>query len=352
MSKNNIQCPSCGGPNDNSDNKDNISCLYCDQEIITQEVNEGTSSIKPKNEKLYNFLQLADSAIEASNNKEALKYYNKVLEEDASYSAAWFGKGNAVLWGSSLKDIKMHESISSFKNAIKFGKKKNEMKKLIAEELLVFCPRLQNQATNLYLKYKENDPANYYSSYLLRTKIIEIGLAFALECQPESEAIADAGLKFVDKYHKNAYNMMTSGIKGVGDYEDRVSEKYLDLKQRINPEFTGNWRGFSGTSKFNYDRDIGCFIATATMGDYNHPAVISLRGFRDNYLLHQDWGRAFIQFYYKWGPYPANVINKSRVLKKLSYYILVRPLSILVSRITKYDMKNIRCNYYCYRKWK
>ena len=74
MSENNIQCPSCGGPIDNPDNKDNISCLYCAQKIITQEVKEGTSEIKPKNEKLYNFLQMEDTALQGGEDEEALNY--------------------------------------------------------------------------------------------------------------------------------------------------------------------------------------------------------------------------------------------------------------------------------------
>ena len=130
MSQNNIQCPSCGGPNDNSDNKDNISCLYCDQEIITQEVKDGTSAIKPKNEKLYNFLQLADSSLEGGEDEEALNYYNKVLEEDTSYSAAWFGKGSALINTSKIGDIKMSGTITSFKNAVKYSKNKDDMKKV------------------------------------------------------------------------------------------------------------------------------------------------------------------------------------------------------------------------------
>ena len=63
----------------------------------------------------------------------------------------------------------------------------------------------------------------------------------------------------------------------------------------------------------------GCFIATATMGDYDHPAVLQLREFRDQYLLKRDWGKTFTKYYYKFGPYPAKVISRSNFLKKISY---------------------------------
>ena len=76
-----------------------------------------------------------------------------------------------------------------------------------------------------------------------------------------------------------------------------------------------------------------CFIATATMGDYDHPVVIQLREFRDQYLLERDWGKKFTKYYYKFGPYPAKVISKSNLLKKVSYVFIVKPLSFVVQKI-------------------
>lgn len=46
----------------------------------------------------------------------------------------------------------------------------------------------------------------------------------------------------------------------------------------------------------------GCYIATMAYGDYNHPQVLVLRSFRDNYLSTKNWGRAFIKAYYKYSP--------------------------------------------------
>ena len=77
----------------------------------------------------------------------------------------------------------------------------------------------------------------------------------------------------------------------------------------------------------------GCFIATATMGDYDHPVVKELREFRDQYLLERNWGKKFTKYYYKFGPYPAKVISKSNLLQKLSYVFIVKPLSFVVQKI-------------------
>lgn len=45
-------------------------------------------------------------------------------------------------------------------------------------------------------------------------------------------------------------------------------------------------------------RNEGCYIATMAYGDYNHPQVIELRKFRDEYLLQSSCGRAFVKLYY------------------------------------------------------
>jgi hypothetical protein len=54
----------------------------------------------------------------------------------------------------------------------------------------------------------------------------------------------------------------------------------------------------------------GCFIATAAYGSYFEKHVQILRNFRDGYLLTNDWGRAFVAFYYRTSPPIADFIAK------------------------------------------
>jgi len=87
--------------------------------------------------------------------------------------------------------------------------------------------------------------------------------------------------------------------------------------------------------KTGYDPDnvkLGaCFIATATMGSYDHPQVMELRHFRDEWILTKNWGDSFVKWYYHYGEKAAKVIDKSFVLKKLSYLLIVKPL-VCISR--------------------
>jgi hypothetical protein len=54
-----------------------------------------------------------------------------------------------------------------------------------------------------------------------------------------------------------------------------------------------------------------CFVATAVYGDINAPQVQALRDFRDNVLMNNKMGRAFVNFYYSGaGEKTANFIKE------------------------------------------
>jgi hypothetical protein len=59
----------------------------------------------------------------------------------------------------------------------------------------------------------------------------------------------------------------------------------------------------------------GCFIATAAYGYYSAPQVQALRAFRDQYLMASSPGRAFVEWYYRYGPIGAEFINAHTWLK-------------------------------------
>ena len=58
----------------------------------------------------------------------------------------------------------------------------------------------------------------------------------------------------------------------------------------------------------------GCFIATAVYEDYNHPKVLILREFRDKYLLKNDLGKKFVNFYYRYSPKFADYVKDKKIL--------------------------------------
>ncbi len=78
-----------------------------------------------------------------------------------------------------------------------------------------------------------------------------------------------------------------------------------------------------------------CFIATACMGDYNHPFVILLSDFRDEWLAKRKWGRTFIKQYYNYSPPVAKIISGSKLLRKVGTKLIVKPLVVIARLLLK-----------------
>lgn len=147
------------------------------------------------------------------------------------------------------------------------------------------------------------------------------------------------------------YNISKEQLKQICDAKEisvRISggSSYFELKDKGLLKFRFMCRSFYADlyEDSSYDEWInsiippgsekkgGCFIATAAMGDYNHPVVMDLRLFRDNWLLKRHWGVKFTNWYYTHGPKAANIIEKSTLLRKVTFFTIVKPLQILTKR--------------------
>ena len=72
-----------------------------------------------------------------------------------------------------------------------------------------------------------------------------------------------------------------------------------------------------------------CFIATAAYGSKFTPAVTLLRHFRDDFLMTNSWGMAFVDFYYHNSPPIANYIAGNGFLKA-TVRLLLTPIVVIV----------------------
>ena len=69
-----------------------------------------------------------------------------------------------------------------------------------------------------------------------------------------------------------------------------------------------------------------CFIATATYGTALHEDINVLRDFRDDYLMSNPVGRAFVKIYYSSSPPLADVIRENEGLRTAVRESFVEPL--------------------------
>lgn len=121
-------------------------------------------------------------------------------------------------------------------------------------------------------------------------------------------------------------------ITGSETYFDIDDAKTIDRFKIMCQQFYNNFYDdtkFRNSISQKLKPQGECFIATATMGNYNHPVVIDLRIFRDEWLLKRKWGIKFTDWYYIHGSKAANVIEKYKFLKLVSFTLIVKPLQII-----------------------
>lgn len=82
-------------------------------------------------------------------------------------------------------------------------------------------------------------------------------------------------------------------------YYNSNSSTLISMNRRLNPSDDG-----------------ACYIATMAYGDYEHPQVQILRHFRDLYLAQRNWGKWFINTYYKYSPKLVEKLKNHTLINK------------------------------------
>jgi hypothetical protein len=115
-------------------------------------------------------------------------------------------------------------------------------------------------------------------------------------------------------YFSNCYFQVAFHPQELGEHTARVIISSNDLDEpEVTVTLTGRGRGPSLDD---------CFIATAAYGTQMHEDVQLLRDFRDDYLLSNPPGRAFVAFYYEHSPPIAAYISEREWLRTLTRWVL------------------------------
>jgi tetratricopeptide (TPR) repeat protein len=205
-----LKCNSCGAVQSLSETS---KCTYCSNEIVIEKAKEFyDTSISSESGSL---IMIAETALDAGNNKEAIDYYNKSIEKVLTNSDAWLGKGIATLYSSTLGDIKIMEAISYWKNAIKFATDQNAMQRrvstIINNAVLTFYPNIENH----YREFK--DVKNAYTEFVNKFLLLENALSFAISIDDDNLIVLE-----------NGYDLCQKVINAYGKYNKSGSSSSFD----------------------------------------------------------------------------------------------------------------------------
>lgn len=118
-------------------------------------------------------------------------------------------------------------------------------------------------------------------------------------------------------------------------------------KTGIISRFAPNVSGISGSTILDPTKVCGtpeevfglldnkkCFIATAAFGSEMSSEVQTFREFRNQYLLTNKWGQAFVHFYYEHSPKYAKIIAQNDVLRAAARGVLWPILGVVKLALT------------------
>jgi tetratricopeptide (TPR) repeat protein len=349
-------------------------CKYCDSLVTSRQAETRLGDIK--NGKSGGTFLLAELARAGGNSAEALNYYNKVIEEDGKCAEAWLGKGLSMLpsaltnmetMGADLAGSEMPQALTPCMYAIQLAKDREAMRKRVIAELsecvIAGSEYMQSleESAKLFHEMLDSESGRRTMQYALdsgvgstlydfdRHNAAILHYAFVLLAifkeDPRSEVAAKAALAFC----RSAFKSLKEGAQTLDAEEFKTKESSLDgfinSLRELNPELAKKIEESLGDQETkpssqpqakpaSSNAKSGCFVATACYGDYDHPAVMELRQFRDRFLEPSDAGRAFIRWYYKWAPPFADLIARTKVLRALGRALIVRP-SVMIARIMR-----------------
>ena len=158
--------------------------------------------------------------------------------------------------------------------------------------------------------------------------VIEIGLADTTLTfnKPVRILLAGQGGKKAGWIQNNnftpiTYQMSADSAAALGIYDDGYLTVGNDLVI-----WTKHFTTFVAYSQQSQDE---CFIATAAFGSKFDWPVALLRAFRDQYLLTNPWGQAFVSFYYQNSPPIAAFIAGSEPLRALVRALLAPIIAVV-----------------------
>jgi|GEM_PF-679025 len=334
--------------------------MYCGSSISVKEAVEAHGVPDAKN-----ILQTAITFLESRNYEEANKQLTRVLEYDPENRTAWLCKAiiassptlkHKFFFWNAFQEIEPYilQAKTYFGKALTAPGIEDECFREKAAGILVRTAASHLKGGDGSRTADNADRMFNLDIDLLRDAAYRSALSFmtlgalclnAAYCLRPCKAVAEeirSYRSFLQRFPVPYSEWMVTGQLEDKDRAKQMDDWFIewavtgrstlyDLEQKINKEHP-DWdtKPTKEQTKTNQ-----CFIATATIGDPDHPAVVLLREFRDDYLLNRSAGRLFVRWYYAIGPVAARVIARSLILRRITYWLVVRPAAKMAGRSMK-----------------
>lgn len=298
----------------------------------TLSVIQQTTEIKTVDtSKINKLLQLGNKSLEAGQPGEALGFFNKALEEDPENCHGWFGKALCVHASATLSDPPFDEMLVLFQHAIDSApaQARHEMEKRAAQRL-VWLARDWFEFASDHLEEHAAIPSTW-ENFVRHSLQAMTALQVAIE-KLDYPAPVQLLLKICDRLLEGVSYSSTAYGSGVR----HVSHEMADLLRSQREWCAARIRKYLPNFELpKLERASRCFVVTAALGDSQHPDVVTLRDFRDEWLSQRLCGRYMIRVYYRVGPTLATVVKSSPLLRITVVAILIEPACFLVRRWIK-----------------
>jgi len=124
--------------------------------------------------------------------------------------------------------------------------------------------------------------------------------------------------------------------------EEEEAQEKEEEERRPVVSFTTYDDGSYSVTRYEYEEEPQCFVATACYGSALDQHVVFLRQFRDFEVMRTRVGRNFMRlfnvFYYSFSPIVASFIARHRIPRLAARYAVVAP-TIHLLRLSRYVAK-------------
>ena len=209
-------CPSCGAAVNLTAGQTETKCQYCDTPVTLQQAEAQFNEVKSS--KMGGTLLIAQTAQEGENYDEAIAYYNKIIEQQPDFADAWLNKGICMVNTSTIGNLKIREAGMAWKNAVKFAKHQDAMKKRVSVEINKVVADFYPVLERFYIETaaSENAVIEHFERFLL----LESAQDVALKLNPESKLIAENGLELCELFSASVQE----------GYETKATDRVAKIK--------------------------------------------------------------------------------------------------------------------------